>query len=140
MRPEADGLQHLADGPGLHEFARLDRGAVLEPLAVDDRVDALGLGLHRDDLGQLRERGDAGLVGDEVLAGAHHADAERRPLGGNGGTQHDLDRGVVEDLCSLRASLAGRMTLEERGGKVGLFRIDMHQFAAPAGSTAAVWL
>ena len=46
-------LDHLADGARLDQLARLHRGPVLVPLAVHDRIDALGLGLHPADLGQL---------------------------------------------------------------------------------------
>ena len=76
--PDADRLHDATDGAGLDELAGLHRRAILEPLAVHDRKDALGLGLHPARLGQLLERRDAGLVDHEVLAVLHHANAERR--------------------------------------------------------------
>ena len=48
VRAEADGLDDLADRAGLDELRGLDRRAILEALAVHDRVDAAGLGLDAD--------------------------------------------------------------------------------------------
>ena len=61
-------LHHLADGPGMDQFAGLDRCADLQPLRVADRVDPAGLSLDPAHLGQLLQRGDARLVDHEVLA------------------------------------------------------------------------
>ena len=83
VRPEADRLDHAADRAGLDQLAGPDRRAVLESLAVHDRVDAARLRLHAPHLGELLERGDARLVGHVVLAVLHHADAERRALVGD---------------------------------------------------------
>ena len=98
MRPEPDRLHDVADRAGLHQLARPDGRAVLEPLAVHDRVDAAGLGLHAPHLGQLLERRDARLVGHVVLAVLHHADADRRALVRNRRAQHQLDGRVLENL------------------------------------------
>ena len=91
VRPEADGLHDAADGAGLHELAGADGRAVLEALAVHDRIDAPRLRLHAAHLGQLIERGDARLVDHVVLAVLHHADAERRALVRDRRAQHQLD-------------------------------------------------
>ena len=80
MRPEPDGLDDAADRAGVDQLAGLDGRPVLVALAVEDRVDAPGLGLDAAHLGQLLERRHARLVGHEVLAVAHDLDAERRAL------------------------------------------------------------
>src|SRR5262245_43457777 len=79
MRTEADRLHDFPDRARLDQLAGFDRGAVLEPLAVADRVDALGGGLYFPHFGKLFERDDAGLVDHVVLPVLHHANAKRRP-------------------------------------------------------------
>src|SRR5262245_65621778 len=81
MRPEPDGLDHLANGAGLHQLACLDRRLVLVPFAVQDRVDPLRLRLHAADLLELLERGHARLVDHGVLAVPPDLDADRRAVG-----------------------------------------------------------
>ena len=138
VRPEADGLDDLADGAGLHQLARLHRGPVLEPLAVDDRVDAARLRLHPPHLGQLLERRHAGLVDHEVLAVAHDLDAERRALVRDRGAGHELDRGVLEDLALAARELRLRKALGEGRGEVGLLREEGDELPAPR-ITASHW-
>ena len=121
VRPEPDGLHDAADRARLDQLAGLDRGAVLEPLAVHDRVDAARLRLHPAHLGELLERGDARLVGHVVLAVLHHADAERRALVRDGGAEHELDGAVLEDLVLLRASLACGNRLTNAATRSGSF-------------------
>ena len=62
MRRNIDGLDYLADRALPHQFAGVDGRLHFEQLAVQDRVDALGLGDRLAHLGQLLEGGQAGLV------------------------------------------------------------------------------
>ena len=85
MRRDVDGLDHLADGALLDQLAGMDRGAHFQPLGIEDGVDAPGL---RDGLAhqrQILERGDAGLVGQEILARFHRAHADAGALIGDMG-------------------------------------------------------
>ncbi len=132
VRSQADRLHDAADRPRLHQLAGLDRGAVLEPLAVHDRVDALGLGLDLAHFGQLLERRDARLVDQVVLAVLHHANAERAALVGDGGADDELQRLVLEDLRLAARDLDVRMPLDERGDELGLLRVHRHELAAAA--------
>ena len=43
MRRDVDGLDHLADGARLDQFAGLDRGLHLQPLGIHDGENAPGL-------------------------------------------------------------------------------------------------
>ncbi len=132
VRPEPDGVDHLADRPGLHQLARLHGRPGLEMLGVADRVDPAGLGLHPPHLGQLLQRGHARLVGEIVLAGLHHGDAERRPVGRDAGGGDQLDRRVVQDGArvgdALRLGVAGL----ERAGEVVLRRVEGDELAPGA--------
>ena len=132
MRAKSDRLHDLADGAGLHELAGLDRGAVLHPLAVHDRIDTLGLGLDATHLGQLLERRDARLVDHVVLAVLHHANAERRAFVGNGRAQDQLDRLVLEDLGLTAGDLGLRKRLDERSREVRLLGVHRDELAAAA--------
>ncbi len=132
MRAKSDRLHDLTDGAGLDELAGLDRRAVLHPLAVHDRIDALRLGLDPTHLGQLLERRDARLVDHVVLAVLHHAHAERRALVGNGRAQDQLHRLVLEDLGLAAGDLDLRKRLDERSGEVRLLGVHRDEFAAAA--------
>src|SRR5882672_917212 len=71
VRAEPDGLDDATDGSRLDELPGLHRRAVLETLAVHDRVDPFRLRLYSAGLRQLFESGDARLVGHVVLAVLH---------------------------------------------------------------------
>ena len=140
MRPEADRLHDPADRAGLDQLAGLDGRAVLEPLAVHDRVDAPGLRLHATHLGELLERGDARLVGHVVLAVLHHADAERRALvrdrprsapAGSHGRRALLSRCAPASTCGNRFRKAAA-----RSGS--LAKTDTS--SPPPRTTASTWL
>ena len=98
VRRDVDGLNDFADGALLDEFAGIDSGLHLEPLAIHDGVDALGLGDGLAHLSKLLQGGDAGLVGEEIFAMLHGAHAERGALIGDLRTEHELHRGIVQDL------------------------------------------
>ena len=132
VRSHADRLHDTADRPRLHQLTSFDRGAVLEPLAVHDRVDALGRGLNLAHLGELVERRDPRLVDHVVLAVLHHANAERAALVGDGGAHDELQRFVLEDLRLAARDLDVRMPLDELGDEVGLLRVHRHELAAAA--------
>ena len=83
-------------------------------------------------LGQLRERGDARLVGHVVLAVLHHANAERRALVGHDRAQHELDRLVLEDFALALHEPGLRKLFGERGDEIRLLRVHRHQLAAAA--------
>ncbi len=132
MRPESDRLHDLTDGAGAHQLPCSDRRAILEPLAVHDRVDAPRLGLDLSNLGQLLERRNARLVDHEVLAVFHDADAERRPLVRDGGADHELNRLVLENLGLAASDLRLRKTLDERRAQIRFFRKHRDELAAAA--------
>ncbi len=69
--------------PCLDELAGLDGGLHFEPLAVHDGVDFFRFGDGLANGGELFERGDAGLVAEEVLAVLHDANADSRALIGD---------------------------------------------------------
>src|SRR6185312_6052254 len=99
VRPEARRMDDAADGARCDQLARLHRRAGLEMLGEADRIDALRLGLDGAHRLELVERGDAGLVGHEVLAVAHRLDAEGRALRRDAGADDELDRLVLKDAA-----------------------------------------
>ena len=131
VRREVDGLDDAANRARLHEVAGPDGGAHFVALAVQDGVDALGGGLHAPRLGELLERGDAGLVGQVVLAVLHDADADRRPLVRDRGAQHELHI-AVEDFLLAARDLRLREPFRVRGGQLRLLRVDGDQLTAAA--------
>src|SRR5207253_4209265 len=80
--------------------------------------------------GELFERGNARLVGHEVFAVAHHADAERRALLGYRGAQDELERVVFKNLPLVARGPGLRIALREVGGEVGLLRVEGDESAA----------
>ena len=132
MRPESDRLHDLADRSLLHEIAGANRRCVLESFTVENRIDALRLRLDASHFGQLLERRDARLVRHVVLAGAHHTDAERRPLVRHDRRHHEVDRGVVENGVLVGHLFRVRIVLREVRGELRLFRMEGHELAAAA--------
>ena len=132
VRAHPDRLDDPANRSALHQLAGADGGAVLEPFAVHDRVDAFGLRLHLAHFGELLERRDSRLVDHVVLAVLHHADPERRALVGNAGADHQLDRLVLEDLVLGAGDLGLREALDESLDEIRFLRVDRHQLAAAA--------
>ena len=108
VRPEADGVDDLADGAGLHQFAGLHRRAGLEMLRVADRKDAPGLRLHALDLVELREGGHPRLVAHHVLAVTHGGDGDLGALGGIAEVTTRWIVGVLEDLAAVLHALCIR--------------------------------
>jgi len=127
MRAEPDGLDHAANGASLNQLASLDCCAVLEALAVTHRVDALCLGLRAARLGQLLQRGEAGLVGHEVFAVSHGADAERRALARDAGGDDQVNCWVFQNFCFAARPPGLRKGLSERGSQLRLRRIERRQ-------------
>jgi hypothetical protein len=130
MRRDAHHLEHATDRAALHEFAREDRALDVQPLAEIHEVFAAGGGDHRAGLGELVERGERGLVGEVVLAGAHDPATEWTAFGRDGGGGHEFHVGVVENLVErARGTDAGILRLE--GGdalRIGI--VDPFQLAA----------
>lgn len=110
----------------------LIRGAILEPLAVHDRVDAPGLRLHAPHLGELLERRDARLVGHVVLAVLHDPDADGRAIDGDRRTQDELDARVLQDLILVSRDLHLREPRLEGLHQVGFLRVQPDKFASAA--------
>src|SRR5215475_8652781 len=96
VRRNVDSLDDFADGALLDEFAGVDCGLYLEPLAVHDGVSALRFCDRLSHLGELFERRDAWLVRKKVFAPLHGSDAQGSTLVGDLGAEHKLDRRVVE--------------------------------------------
>ena len=123
VRRNIDGLNHLADGALLDQFAGVNGGLHLQQLAVHDGVDPLGLGDGLAHFGQLLERGDAGLVGEIVLAVLHGADAERaRSL-----AICELSTSCIEGSLRISSCVSTIFTL----GKRFLKAASLVFFAAP---------
>ena len=97
VRREDGHLEHLADGAGPDQLARLHGRAHVEALAEVHRVDAPRLSLDAAHLRQLGEGRHAGLVGHVVLAVLHGADAQRRPLARDAGVDDQLDARILQD-------------------------------------------
>ena len=76
MRREVDRLHHAADGARLHQFAGFYRGLHFQALAVQDRVRPPRFADGLANLGQLLQRGHPGLIGKDVFAMPHSADAD----------------------------------------------------------------
>ena len=128
--PQSDRLDDLSDCPGLNQFPGLHGRAVLEALAIEDRVDAARLRLDAAHLGQLIERRNAGFVGHEILAVPHHLDAQRRPLVRDRSAEDQLDRVVLEDLLPAAREFYSGVTLDESRGQVGFRSVKGSQLAA----------
>ena len=114
MRREVHGLHDAADGALLDELAGVHRGAHFEALGIHDGELAPRFLHGLAHVGELLERGDAGLVGEIVLAGLHDADAERRAQIRNRRAGDELDRFVVEDFVFAR-ELHAAVALAEVG-------------------------
>ena len=56
MRRDVKGLNHLSDGAGLNQFARVDRGLHLQPLGIHDGEHAAGFFNRAPHFGQPLER------------------------------------------------------------------------------------
>ena len=120
MRSQPDRLYDITDGACLDQLARFDGAAILEALAVHDRVDPSGRSLHATNVCELLQRDDAGLVHHIILAMLHHADAERGALVRNDRREHKLDRGVLQDLTLIADLLRLRIPARELRAQVGL--------------------
>ena len=132
MGAETDGLQHAADGPRLHELASAHGGLVLEAFGVEDREDALGLGLDAPSLGQLLERRCPGFVHQEVLAVLHDANAQRCTLVRDAGAHHELERRVLEDLALAPRLPDVGVALGELLSQLGFLGVERDELAASA--------
>ena len=124
MRTETYGLNHPTDCPTPNELARSKRRAVLESLAIHDRVDPPGLRLDSSDFLELFERRRAGLVDHEILAVLHNADSDRCPFVRNGRREHELDRRILEDLSLIRDAFRARTASRELGSYVRLAHVE----------------
>src|SRR5262245_45463862 len=91
MWAQSRGLQNLADGSCLHQFAGTYGSLVLEALAVHDRIDSFGLFLYPSHFCQLVQGSDPGLVRHVVFAMFHHLDPQRRAVDRNAGADYKLN-------------------------------------------------
>ena len=132
VRRDVDRLDDLADGPGLHQLAGLDGGLHLQPFAVHDGVDLLGFGDGLADRGEIFERGDAGLVAEEVLAVLHGANADAGALVGDLRAEHKLGGRIVDDLVLRGYDLDVGEALLECGELVLLAAPGRDEFTAAA--------
>ena len=138
MRPEADDLHHAADGALLDQLPGAHGAFHVQPLAEIDHVFPAGR-LHLGARGgELVERGEGRLVGEIVLAGIHHAQAERAALAGHGGGGHEQDLRLFQHGFEARQRFdAG----EGRAEFLDLRRVgieDVFELAARLGQTAAL--
>ena len=90
MRSNIDGLDDFADRALAHELARVNGRFHFEQLAVHDGVDALRFGNGLADIGQLFERRQSRLIGENVFPAFHGADGDSRALTGDLRGEHKL--------------------------------------------------
>ncbi len=81
--------------------------------------------MHAARFGQLFKRGEARLVGHEVLAVAHHAYAQRRAISRHGRGDDELNRGVFEDRRLVSKPLCLRKGPGKRVGQCSFMRIGV---------------
>ncbi len=130
---DVDGLDDFADGSGLDELACADCGFDFEALAVEDGVDFFGCGDGLADFGEVFEGGDAGLVGEEVFAVFHGADADGGALVGDLRAEDELDGRVGDDLVLRGCDFDVGVAFFEGGDLVGLASPRSDHGAAAAG-------
>ena len=80
VRRDVDGLDYLADRALLDQFASIHRGAHLQPFRIEDGIDAPCFGDGLAHQRQVFQRGDAGLVGQKILARFHDTHTDPGPL------------------------------------------------------------
>ena len=98
---EAGGVDDLADGAGLDQFARLHRAARFVVLGIEHGEDAAGLGLHVPERAQFVERDHARLVGHHVLAMPHGGSGNFGAVAGDGRSQYQRDGRVLENFAAV---------------------------------------
>jgi hypothetical protein len=123
-------MDDAPDRAGLHELPRLYRRARLEALGKADRVDAAGLLLYLPQLGELRERRHARLVGHHILADTHRPNGERRAVGEDRGGYEQLDGRVFENLGFGPRTSRCRIARGEIVGKRGIRLEERNEFGA----------
>ncbi len=107
VRPETDRVHDLADPSLFDDPLGAEHRRRAESLAEDHEIPATGLALHVAYGRELRGRGDARLVGDHVLAGAHRVDRDLRAFARNCGGHHDIHI-VAERIVGARVRILGR--------------------------------
>src|SRR5580704_2441182 len=98
VRSDVDGLDDLADGSGLDEFAGLDGSLYFEAFAVENGVYFFGFGDGLANGCQVFKGSDAGFVAEEVFAVFHGAHADGGALVGDLRAEDELSPGIVDDL------------------------------------------
>ena len=136
MRPEADDLDHPADGALLNEVAGVYGAFHMQALAVIHHVFLPGFGGLLFGAVQLFEGGERRLVGEIILAGVHHPQPERAALGGDRRTRDQPHLRILQDLRFAAGGLGAGMLLEQRFhfGGIGV----VHPFEGAAGLGQAV--
>src|SRR5262245_44563038 len=130
MRSEPGGQDDAADGASLDEIGGLDRSAILESLAVQDRDNALRVLLNTPYVGKLLERGHARLVQHHVLAVLHRLDRDAGALVRDHRADNQSNRWIVVDFLGGPCKLRVGEPLGELGYQLWLLRVERHQRAA----------
>ena len=137
MRRNVDGLDYFADRALPHKFTGIDGRLHFEQLAVHDRVDAPGLGDRHANLGKLLQRGQAGLVGEDIFAVFHGTHCDAGAFVGNLRCEHQLHRGTFDDFVLRFDDLYIGKPFAECGQLVVLAAPGRHQLpAAPLYRTS----
>ena len=101
MRSRPGGLNHAADGAGCDQLTGLFNGPAFETLGKADREDPASFDLDLSHRRQLIQRDDAWLVDDHVISVAHLLDRSSCALVGDGGTDNQINAGVLQDGALL---------------------------------------
>src|SRR5205807_9683113 len=83
-------------------------------------------------LGKLLQRGDGGLIAQEVFALAHRPYSERRPKIGDGGGTDELDRRIIQDFILAAGYPHAVIALLKSSETLGIGRVHRDQFTAAA--------
>ncbi len=134
---QTGGVDDLADGPGLDQFAGLDGRGGLEMFGIERWRRCAGLGLHPAHLGRADPASPCRPVEHRILAVAHGIDWRRphRSLEIAALTIRSIDA-VLEDSasCSQRAWCLRKTARRRRPQGRPRARVEGDQFGAPAPS------
>ena len=122
MRAQPDSIDTRADCAGLHKLPGFHDAAYSEVLRIVDRIDALRFRLHTAHFFELSQRGHAGLVRHEILAGAHNLDAQSCSVSIYAGARHQGDIRILEDASATIEAARLRIARGEIGGEIVLRR------------------
>src|ERR1700726_815303 len=122
VRAQPDGINNRADCASPHQLPGSHDAAHSEVLGMVDRIDALRFRLHTARFIELSQRGHAGLVRHEILAGAHNLDGQGCSVSIYASARHQSDIRIVYDTSATIEADRLRIALGEVGGEIVLRR------------------